>query len=212
MLLALGRLTELYHALRRSHQSFEHVYGHWRDRYSSAGKNLESRLKRRGLPAQQLRSDAALVIEWFRLCLSTAGSDRPAVATAGSSERRTASRRWHACSTRARSDATTDLMVRRRSSSGWRALARLRSRSQAARRPVERRKPARVLPWAGSFVLACCGVAARAQCAGAPGHRRLRSSCAPSSPGLLGLKLGHTRCPRQESNLRTRFRKPLLFH
>jgi hypothetical protein len=69
MLLPLGRLTELYHALRHSHQSFEHVHRHWRDRYSVAGKNLESRLKRRGLPAQQLRSDAALVIEWFRLCL-----------------------------------------------------------------------------------------------------------------------------------------------
>jgi hypothetical protein len=42
---------------------------HWRDRYSSAGKSVESRLKRRGIGAQQLRSDAALVIEWFRLCL-----------------------------------------------------------------------------------------------------------------------------------------------
>jgi hypothetical protein len=32
-------------------------------------KNLESRLKLRGIGAQRLRSDAALVIEWFRLCL-----------------------------------------------------------------------------------------------------------------------------------------------
>jgi hypothetical protein len=69
MLLPLSRLTDLYHALRHSHQSYEHVHRHWRDRYSCAGKNLESRLKRRGLGAQQLRSDAALVIEWFRLCL-----------------------------------------------------------------------------------------------------------------------------------------------
>ena len=69
MLTPLSRLSGLYHALRRSHQSFEHVHRHWRDRYSSAGKNLHSRLKRRGIGAQRLRSDAALVIEWFRLCL-----------------------------------------------------------------------------------------------------------------------------------------------
>src|SRR5262245_46749504 len=69
ILIPLSRASELYHALRHSHQSYEHVHRHWRDRYSCAGKNLESRLKRRGLGAQQLRSDAALVIEWFRLCL-----------------------------------------------------------------------------------------------------------------------------------------------
>jgi hypothetical protein len=69
ILVPLSRLSELYHALRRSHKSYEHLHRHWRDRYSSAGKNLESRLKRRGIAAQQLRSDAALVIEWFRLCL-----------------------------------------------------------------------------------------------------------------------------------------------
>jgi hypothetical protein len=69
MLVPLSRLSPLYHALRKSHQSYEHVHRHWRDRYSSAGKNLESRLKRRGIPAQELRSGAALVIEWFRICL-----------------------------------------------------------------------------------------------------------------------------------------------
>lgn len=69
MLIPLSRLTELYHALRRSHQNFERVHRHWRDRYSVAGKTVESRLKRRGIGVQQLRSDAALVIEWFRLCL-----------------------------------------------------------------------------------------------------------------------------------------------
>jgi hypothetical protein len=69
MLIPLSRLSALYHALRHSHQSFERVHRHWRDRYASVGKNLESRLKRRGIGAQRLRSDAALVIEWFRLCL-----------------------------------------------------------------------------------------------------------------------------------------------
>lgn len=37
MLIPLSRLSALYHALRRSHQSFEHVHRHWRDRYSSSG-------------------------------------------------------------------------------------------------------------------------------------------------------------------------------
>jgi hypothetical protein len=69
MLLPLSRMSELYHALKESHQSYERVHRHWRDRYKSAGKNLDSRLKRRGIAAQQLRSDAALLIEWFRLCL-----------------------------------------------------------------------------------------------------------------------------------------------
>jgi hypothetical protein len=62
-------MTELYHALKASHQNYERVHRHWRDRYKCAGKSLDSRLKRRGLAAQQLRSDAALLIEWFKLCL-----------------------------------------------------------------------------------------------------------------------------------------------
>jgi hypothetical protein len=69
LLIPLSRMSDLDHALRQSHQVYEHVHRHWRDRYGVAGKNPESRLKRRGVPAQQLRGEAALVIEWLRLCL-----------------------------------------------------------------------------------------------------------------------------------------------
>jgi hypothetical protein len=69
MLLPLSRTTELYHALKSAHKNREHVHGHWRERFSCAGKDLAGRLRRTGVQAQWIRSEAALAIEWFRLGL-----------------------------------------------------------------------------------------------------------------------------------------------
>jgi hypothetical protein len=69
LLVPISRVTPYYHAVRKSHEHFERVFRHWRDRYGVAGKNADTRLKRPGLPFQQLRASAALVIEWFRICL-----------------------------------------------------------------------------------------------------------------------------------------------
>jgi hypothetical protein len=43
------------------------VHGSWRQRYSVAGDNHALRPKRIGLACQQLRADAALLIEWLRI-------------------------------------------------------------------------------------------------------------------------------------------------
>lgn len=69
LLIPISRVTPYYHALRKSHETFERIFRHWRDRYGVAGKNPDTRLKRPGLPFQQLRASAALAIEWFRICL-----------------------------------------------------------------------------------------------------------------------------------------------
>jgi hypothetical protein len=68
LLIPISRYTPYYHALRKSHETFERVFRHWRDRYGVAGKNADTRLKRPGVPFQQLRASAALAIEWFRIC------------------------------------------------------------------------------------------------------------------------------------------------
>lgn len=66
-LLPLWRTTEAYHALRASHDKYERVHVHWRQRYKVAGDDFGSRPKRRGRACQQLRADAALCIEWLRI-------------------------------------------------------------------------------------------------------------------------------------------------
>jgi hypothetical protein len=48
---------------------YERNFRHLRDRYSLAGKNVYSRIKRRGVPAQELRAQAVMALEWFRVCL-----------------------------------------------------------------------------------------------------------------------------------------------
>ena len=58
LLVPISRLTRYYHAVRKSHEHFERVFRHWRDRYGVAGKNADTRLKRPGLPFQQLRASA----------------------------------------------------------------------------------------------------------------------------------------------------------
>lgn len=63
-ILPIARPTEVYGALRQRRESMEHVHSEWRDRYKCGGKESADRLRRLGLRPQQLRSNAALLIEW----------------------------------------------------------------------------------------------------------------------------------------------------
>jgi hypothetical protein len=69
LLLPLNLTQPLYHAMRKVHFSFERVFGHWRSRYGVYGKNSSTCLRRRGVEAQDLRAQAALFLDWFRICL-----------------------------------------------------------------------------------------------------------------------------------------------
>lgn len=69
-LLPIGRNEKLFHDLMASHDHFEGVFDSWRDRYSVAGNSNATRSKRTvSIPAQRLRAAAALLAEWFRICL-----------------------------------------------------------------------------------------------------------------------------------------------
>jgi hypothetical protein len=67
LLLPLWRTTETYQVLRAHHSSYERVHDRWRERYCVAGDSRADRPKRRGLAVQQLRSTAALIIEWLTI-------------------------------------------------------------------------------------------------------------------------------------------------
>ena len=77
LLIPLSRLNVLYFALRKRHMSFEHTFRHWRQLYGSFGKEVMSRLARRGVAAQELRSQAALMLQWFRVDLRQGWLARP---------------------------------------------------------------------------------------------------------------------------------------
>lgn len=66
-LLPMWRTDETYFALRGSHASYERVHALWRSRYRVGGDNHTSRPKRIGIACQQLRANAALLIEWLRI-------------------------------------------------------------------------------------------------------------------------------------------------
>lgn len=66
-LLPLWRTEEAYFALKESHSQYERVHGHFRSKYRVGGANHATRPKRLGQGWQQLRSNAALVIEWLRI-------------------------------------------------------------------------------------------------------------------------------------------------
>ena len=69
-LLPISRREKLFHDLMASHSHFEGVFDSWRDRYAVSGTSNATRSKRRtSLPAQRLRAAAALLAEWFRICL-----------------------------------------------------------------------------------------------------------------------------------------------
>ena len=63
----LWRTDPIYHELKTSHSQYERVHRHWRDRYLVAGENLDTRPKRRGIGVQELRAQAALLVEWLRI-------------------------------------------------------------------------------------------------------------------------------------------------
>jgi hypothetical protein len=69
LLTALPHTHPLYQALLKERGNYEHVFRHFRERYCFAAKDFTGRLKRPGLSAQRLRAQAALLLEWFRLCL-----------------------------------------------------------------------------------------------------------------------------------------------
>lgn len=69
-LLPIDRRQRLFHDLLQSHSHFEGIFDSWRDRYAVAGTSQATRSKRRGsIAAQKLRAAAALLAEWFRICL-----------------------------------------------------------------------------------------------------------------------------------------------
>lgn len=68
MLLPLWRDTPTYLALRHSHDRYERVHHHWRVRWRSGADDHALRPKRRGRDNQQLRANAALLIEWLMIC------------------------------------------------------------------------------------------------------------------------------------------------
>lgn len=68
MLLPLWRDTPTYLALRHSHDRYERVHHHWRVRWRSGADDHALRPKRRGIDNQQLRANAALLIEWLMIC------------------------------------------------------------------------------------------------------------------------------------------------
>lgn len=68
MLLPLWRDTPTYLALRHSHDRYERVHHHWRVRWRSGIDEHGLRPKRRGRPNQQLRANAALLVEWLMIC------------------------------------------------------------------------------------------------------------------------------------------------
>jgi hypothetical protein len=55
-------------ALRHSHDRYERVHHHWRVRWRSGADDHSLRPKRRGRNCQQLRANAALLIEWLMIC------------------------------------------------------------------------------------------------------------------------------------------------
>jgi hypothetical protein len=65
MLLPLWRTTPAYLALRHSHHRYERVHHHWRVRYRVGADDHSQRPKRRGDQCQQLRANAALLLEWL---------------------------------------------------------------------------------------------------------------------------------------------------
>lgn len=63
-LIPMWRTSPIYNVLRSQIGNLEHVHEDWRTRYRSGGKSLRDRQRRVGLACQQLRANAALLIEW----------------------------------------------------------------------------------------------------------------------------------------------------
>lgn len=68
MLLPIWRDNPIYLVLRNSHDRYERVHHHWRVRWRSGADDHSLRPKRRGKDVQQLRANAALLVEWLMIC------------------------------------------------------------------------------------------------------------------------------------------------
>lgn len=68
LLRPLWETDEIFQNLLASHSRYERAHHHARQRFRDSGKDVLSRPKRIGRSWQQLRSDASLVVEWFRIC------------------------------------------------------------------------------------------------------------------------------------------------
>jgi hypothetical protein len=93
-LLPIARTERVFHDLLASHGHFEGVFDSWRDRYGVSGTSNATRSKRRGsIAAQRLRGAAALLAEWFRICLRMGYVGNHAKRNRNQPERRTAGAR-----------------------------------------------------------------------------------------------------------------------
>lgn len=72
------RTSTTYGAVRAASQSNEQAHQYMRDHFAVGGKTLRDRLRRIGIPAQQLRSDAALAILWLLVLRRMKWMERPA--------------------------------------------------------------------------------------------------------------------------------------
>ena len=64
-LLPIWRTSPVYAALRSQMGVYERVHEAWRVNYMVGGKTLRDRPRRIGIPCQQLRANAALIVEWL---------------------------------------------------------------------------------------------------------------------------------------------------
>lgn len=67
-LLPVSRESETYLALRHSHSHYEKAHWRWRDQWLVGPDNPSNRPRRRGIGCQELRAQAALLIEWLLVC------------------------------------------------------------------------------------------------------------------------------------------------
>jgi hypothetical protein len=64
-LVPLWKTDIIYQELLASHSRYERVHHHWREHYLVAGNDVANRPKRIGIKWQQLRANAALLVEWL---------------------------------------------------------------------------------------------------------------------------------------------------
>lgn len=77
-LVLVPRTSTTYGAIRAASNSNEQAHQYMRDHFAVGGKTLRDRLRRVGIPAQQLRSDAALAILWLLVLRRMKWMERPA--------------------------------------------------------------------------------------------------------------------------------------
>ena len=78
-LLPIWRTSKVYGALRSQFGSHERLHETWRANFRSGGNNLRDRLRRPGLPWQQLHANAALVAQWVWVLIKLGWAGRRTV-------------------------------------------------------------------------------------------------------------------------------------